>query len=101
MKARVKDPSAPHRPREDDVARLVADQQRAHDTRWGCADVDDADAVREVVDDPDLRVRPRRHCDRLQTHLYGAQRRDVAIAHRKELETTVWRVQRQERLAIG
>ena len=42
-------------PGEDDVARLVADQQRARHARAaGHAHVDDAHAVGEVVDDPDL-----------------------------------------------
>src|SRR5215831_15373131 len=51
------------RPAEDDVAWLVTDQQRAHyaavleDMR-----VDDADTVREVIDDPDFVGTP--DCDR-------------------------------------
>src|SRR5690606_685405 len=41
---------------EDDVARLVADEQGVDDARRVARDVDDGDAVREVVDDPDPRV---------------------------------------------
>ena len=45
---------------EDDVARLVADQERAHDARRVGRDVDDADAVGQVVHHPDLAVGARR-----------------------------------------
>jgi hypothetical protein len=46
------------RPREDDVARLIADEQSAGDAaRCAGADGDDADAVGEVMDHPDLAVR--------------------------------------------
>jgi len=51
------------RPGEDDVARLVADQERAHDARRRRADVDDAHAVGQMIDDPHLGVRARRDGD--------------------------------------
>ena len=38
---------------EEVPVRLVADEQRAHDS-WRARDVDDADAVGQVVDDPGL-----------------------------------------------
>ena len=52
---------------EHDVARLVADEQRARDVaRARRSSVDDADAVGEVVDDPDLAFVARRDRDRLE-----------------------------------
>ena len=55
--------------REDDVARLVADEQRLRDARCGRGgpiELDNAHAVGEVIDDPHLGIRPR--CDRDRLH---------------------------------
>ena len=77
-------------PGEDDVARLVADQQRAHDARRRGGDVDDADAVGEVVDDPHLAVGARRDRDRLHAHRHGKPRaRAAACADVEDLELSV------------
>ena len=93
MKARVLS-----RPGEDDVARLVADEQRAHDVAAvpALGHLDDADAVGEVVDDPDLVVVARRDGDRLEADRdRGAMLQ--AVAHdAKDLEPVVRRVDGEE-----
>ena len=61
--------AVPARAGEDDVARLVADEQRALDARRvRRVHVDDAHAVGEVVDDPDFGVAAGGDGDRLETH---------------------------------
>ena len=65
---------------EDDVARLVADEQRAHDARRVAGDVDDADAVGEVVDDPHLAGAARRDRDRLEADRHRVAVRQAAGA---------------------
>jgi hypothetical protein len=52
---------------KDEVAGLVADEQRTHDTWGGGGDVHDAHAVRHMVYDPDLAVRPGDDGDRLES----------------------------------
>ena len=84
MKARV-----PPGPGEDDVARLVADQQRAHDARRRRADVDDADAVGEMVDHPHLGVGARRDRHRLEPDRHRADVRQPAAVDGEDLEPIV------------
>ncbi len=56
---------------EHQVAWLVADEERAGDTGLRSAEVDDADAVREVVHHPDLGVGPRGDRDWLEADRDG------------------------------
>ncbi len=88
---------------EHDVARLVADQQGAHHppARTAVVDVDDADAVREVVDDPDLVVGPRRDRDRLQPDRHRGAMPQPMSAHGEDLESVVGRIHGKEQLAAG
>src|SRR5436309_281277 len=95
-------------PREDDVARLVADQQRACDTRErdvGRVDLDDAHAVRQEVRDP--RVGPAgavgargdRHGLEADCHLGGE--REAAGGDRVDLQAVVGRVDGEQPLRGG
>ena len=53
---------------EDDVARLVTDEQSANHARLIVVDLHDADAVRQQVRNPDLVVVSHGHGDRLEPH---------------------------------
>ncbi|WP_434425552.1 hypothetical protein [Nannocystis pusilla] len=81
---------------EDDVARLVADEQRPrHAIGRRGADIDDADTVRHVIDDPHLGVAAGRHGDRLDADrdrdpVGQARQGDVV-----DLEPAVRRVDRE------
>jgi hypothetical protein len=89
------------RAREDDVVRLVADEQGADDARRIARDVDDADAVREVVHDPDLAVVPRRDGDGLEADGDAAGRRQSAgRVDAEDLEPGIGRVDDEELLAV-
>jgi hypothetical protein len=85
---------SPLRSGEDDVARLVADQERAPDVpgRSVVVELDDAHAVREVVDHPDLAVRPGRDGDRLKAHRDGRRRDEPLSQDAEDLEAVVGRV---------
>jgi len=87
--------------REDDVARLVADEQRADHARRRRADVDDRDAVGEMVDDPHLVVRARCHRDGLEADGNRAALRDPARADGEHLETIVRGVDGEETRPVG
>ena len=80
---------------EDDVARLVADQQRAHDARRCRRDVDDADAVGEVIDHPHLVVGARRHRDRLEADRHRVEVRQPAGGDGEDLQPVVGGVRRR------
>ena len=86
------------RPGEHDVAWLVADQERADDARRARAHVDDAHAVREVVDDPDVHpVAVGRGRDRLEADGDGAGVREVPLrVDVEDLEPVVGGVHRVE-----
>jgi hypothetical protein len=89
-------------PGEDDVARLVTDQQRANDARGLSRDVDHAHAVREQIDDPDLVVVARGDCDGIQTDRHGARGRQTAVRPDVEdLESAIRHVRREQPGAIG
>src|SRR6185295_2637293 len=75
---------------EDDVARLVADEQGADHARRRGADIDDADAVREVVHHPDLAIAARRDGYRLEADRHRGEVRQPATAtDGEDLEATV------------
>src|SRR3989442_1259041 len=92
-------PSVP-KPSGSDVARLVADKERARYLPGqlvviamlaGVVELDDADAVREMVDHPDLAVRPGRDGDRLQAHRNGGGVEEPTFADAEDLEAVVRR----------
>ena len=71
-------------------------------TRGGLEpDVDDAHAVGQVVDDPDLRVGPRGHRDRLHAHRHRSDVRQASGRDVEDLEPSVRRVHREETRAVG
>ena len=86
---------------EDDVLRLVADEQRADDVRDAAADVDDADAVGEVVDDPHLAAAAHRHRHRLHAHLDRCATAEPARHDVEDLQRIVRRVGGVERRPVG
>ena len=87
---------------EDQVARLVADQQRADDARLGPAQVDDAHAVGEVIHHPDLRGGPRGDRHRLEPDRDGGAVGEVAGARidGEHLQAIVRRVDREHARAV-
>src|SRR5690606_28338356 len=86
---------------EDDVAGLVADEQGAYDTRGLARDVDDRDAVREVVDDPDLARAPHSDGDGLEADGHAAGGRERAGgADVEDLEVVLGGVRDEELRAI-
>ncbi|HXR44841.1 MAG TPA: hypothetical protein VN759_08545, partial [Pseudolysinimonas sp.] len=95
--------AAPRGPGEDDVARLVADEERALDgaSRGGVIELDDADAVREVVDDPDLAVRAGGDGDRLEADRDRGGADELALLDAKDLEPVVGRVDGEQELLVG
>ena len=77
---------------EDDVAGFVSDEQRARYLGGHGREVNDADTVREMVDDPDLAIgsgcnRHRLHTDRNRVGMREPGRRDIEY-----LETIVGRI---------
>ena len=86
---------------EDDVARLVADQQRAHDARRIGGDVDDADAVGQMVDDPHLAVGARRDRHRLEAHGHGPDVGQAAGRDAEDLQAIIGRIRHEQARAVG
>src|SRR6185369_8399853 len=86
------------RPGEDDVARLVADEQGAHHASAVpyAVQLDNADAVGEMVDDPDLAVAARRDGHRLEADRDGGAMLQPMPHDAKDLEAAVRRVGREE-----
>ena len=86
----------PPRSGEDDVARLVAHEERALDLARQIAivlvELDDAHAVREMVDHPDLVIRPGRDGDRLEAHRDGGGVDEPMLLDAEDLEAVVRRV---------
>jgi hypothetical protein len=82
--------------REHDVAGLVAHEQRAHHLGRAGGEVDDADAVREVVRHPYLGVAARRHGDRLHPHRDRIRVGEAPARDVEDLEPVVRRIDRQE-----
>ena len=95
-------PPAP-RPGKDDVTRLVADEQGAHDAPIAAvaAHGHDADAVGEVIDDPHLTIAPGGHRHRLQADGDGAFVNEPAALDLEALQSVVRGVDGEEQLAIG
>jgi hypothetical protein len=87
--------------REHDVARLVADEQRAHDARGCRGNVDDAHAVGQMVHDPHLGVRARRDRHGLEPDRHAADVRQPARGDVEDLEAIVGRVDGIETIAVG
>jgi hypothetical protein len=85
---------------KDDVPRLVAHQQGTGDARRVTGDVDDADAVGEVVDDPHLGIGPSRDGDRFEADLDGTPVHDAASRDVEQLQPLVRRVDGEESAAV-
>jgi hypothetical protein len=83
---------------EDDVARLVAHEQRPHDAQ--ARDVDDRDAVGEVVHDPDLAARALGDRDRIDADLDGARVQQALGRDVEDLEPAVGDVADEEPRAV-
>jgi hypothetical protein len=64
-------------------------------------DVEDAHAIGEVIDHPDLLVRSGSHRHGLQTHGDGTPVANPVFRDAEDLESTVGRVYRKEGLSIG
>ena len=87
------------RAREDDIARLVAGVQcGAHAAR---GQVDDADRVRKVVDDPGFGVGAGPHADGIHPHGHAADADRGGAGHIEELEHAVGQVHREQHGAVG
>src|SRR5262245_26886859 len=89
-------------PGEHDVARLVADQQRALDVpgRRVRIELDDAHAVREVVDHPDFMIGSRGDGDRLETHRDGPDVDELMLLDAEDLEPVIGSVDGEQVLVI-
>ena len=90
----------PARPGEDDVAGLVAHEERAGYARRDRTHVHDAHAVGEVVYDPDFGVAAGGHGDRLKTHGYGGDLGHASGADVQDLECVVGSVDREKPRAV-
>src|SRR5262249_3836348 len=86
---------------EDDVARLVPDQQRAGGAGRRAADVDDTDRVGEAVDDPDLRVGTGGDGEGLEPGGDGVGVGEPGAGDGEDLEAVVGRVGGEEPGAVG
>jgi hypothetical protein len=76
-------------------ARLVAHEQGTRHDRRGTREIDDADAVREVVHHPDFVVAARRDCDGLHADRHGRRKGQSARPDVEDLERVVRRVDRE------
>ena len=94
--------SPPPRSGEHDVAWLVADEERALDVpgRGVVVELDDAHAVREVVDHPDFAIRPRRDGDRLEAHRDGGGVDEPIRLDAEDLEAVIGRVDGEQVLLV-
>ena len=90
------------RPREHDVARLVTHQQGPNDVRpVRPPNVDDADAVGEVINHPELSRTSLSQGDRLHAHRHGPLRLQVPAGDAKDLDAVVRRVRGVEVPSVG
>jgi hypothetical protein len=91
------------RPGEDDVARLVADEQGARDVagRGGVVERDHADAVRQVVDHPDLAIGARGDGDRLEADRDRGRVAELMVFDAEDLEAIVGSVDSKQMLLVG
>lgn len=85
---------------EDDIARLITDEQCALDVRDRAVDPGDADAVREVIDDPHFVIVPRRDGDRFEADGDGSAVLEPVLGHLVDFESIVRRVHRVEVVAV-
>ena len=89
--------TVPARAREHDVARLVTDEQRADNAGRQRRDINDADAVREVIHHPDFAVGAGRDGHGLETDRDRSGVGQVARAVDGEyLQSIVGRVDREQ-----
>jgi hypothetical protein len=86
---------------EHDVARLVADQQGADDARRVARDVDDAHAVGEMVDDPDLASIAHGNRHWLEANRHRTDPLGRVTVDAKDLERTVGRVRGEEPFPVA
>ncbi len=86
---------------EDDVARLVADEEGVDDVRRAVGHVDDADAVRDGVDDPDIAVGRDGDGDRIHADGSRAVEGDPARGHVEDVERAVGGVGDEEARPVG
>ena len=90
------------RPGEHDVARLVADQQGAHDAgSRQVADVDDADAVGEMVDHPDFGGGAQATATGSRPTGTDAAGDKVFASSAEDLEAVVRRIHGEQEIAAG
>ena len=87
------------RPCENQIARFVADKERADDARRP-ADIDDTDTVGEVVDNPDLVVRARDDRDGFESHAYRGDLVYSLLRDVENFEVAVRRVDREQPGAV-
>jgi hypothetical protein len=80
---------------------LVTDEQGLRDRRDAVVELDDADRVGQMVDDPDLVVVACRDGDRLEADADRSGRRQLAVVDAKHLESVVGGVRREQHLARG
>ena len=85
---------------EHDVARLIADEQRARHLGNATGQINDADAVREMVDHPDLIVGPRGDRNRLHAHGHRRRKGEPPDPHVEDLERVVGCVHNKELASI-
>jgi len=90
----------PARSAEHDVGGLVADQYRPRHSRRRRAHVDDAHAVREVVDHPHLAVRAGRDGDGLHADGDRSRVREAGGTDLEDLEAAVGRVDGEQAGAV-
>jgi hypothetical protein len=84
---------------EDDVRRFVADEDRAGDAHRG--EVDDADRVRDLVDDPRVTIRARAHRDGINADRDRAAAHGEAADQVEHFKLTIRGVDGEERGAVG
>ena len=85
---------------KDHVTRLVAHQQGANHAR-GAVHSDDAHAVRQVVDHPQLAIGRHGHGHRLHAHRHARGQRQGAAIDVEHIERAVGRVDHEQLGAVG
>ena len=86
---------------EDDVAWLIADQQGARHHWNGTGQINDADAVREVIHHPHFSVGSRGNGDGFHADGNGRQPGEPCSRYREDFQGVVRRVDRKKPCSIG
>ena len=87
------------RSREDDIRRLVADEDRSRDAHGG--EVDHAHRIGDLVDDPCLGVRTHAHADGIDADGHGAAAHGKPSDQVEHLELPIGGVDREESRPVG